>query len=119
MSNPVLQIISDITATGARFVVDADGVGLDRIIPDDLLELARQHKYAIKRELIAQQAAIRLEGIRRLKVAAHGLPLDFPELQAFFEGDIHDFGSGGVSPAGIRKACEWFANVYPLWRAQQ
>ena len=64
-------------------------------------------------------AEIRREGIKRLKVAAHGLPLDFAELQAYFEGDIHDFGSGGVSPAGIRKACEWFANVYPLWRAQQ
>jgi siroheme synthase len=119
MSNPVLQIINDITATGARFVLDADGVGLDRAIPDDMLELARQHKYAIKRELEAQQKAIRAEGIKRLKVAAHGLPLDFAELQAFFDGDIHDFGSGGVSPAGIRKACEWFANVYPMWRAQQ
>jgi len=119
MSNPVMQIINDIAATGARFVLDADGVGLDRIIPDDLLELARQHKFAIKRELEAQQAVIRAEGIRLLKVAAHGLPLDFDELQAFFDGDIHDFGSGGVSPAGIRKACEWFANVYPLWRAQQ
>ncbi|MDQ5770818.1 hypothetical protein [Thiothrix subterranea] len=59
MSNPVMQIINDITATGARFVLDADGVGLDRIIPDDLLELARQHKFAIKRELEAQSGSRR------------------------------------------------------------
>ena len=119
MSNPALQIINDITATGARFVLDADGVGLDRIIPDDLLELARQHKFAIKRELEAQQAAIRAEGIRLLKVAAHGLPLDFAELQAFFSNDLPDFGTGEVTQAGIRKACEWFAHVYPAWRAAQ
>ncbi|MBO0612957.1 hypothetical protein [Thiothrix fructosivorans] len=119
MSNPVQRFINDITATGARFVVDAGDVWLDRPIPDDLLEIARQQKEPIRQELEAQRAAIRLNGVELLSMAAQGLPLDFAELLAFFDGDIHDFGSGGVSPAGIRKACEWFAYVYPLRRAAQ
>ena len=119
MSNPALQIINDITATGARFVLDADGVGLDRIIPDHLLELARQHKFAIKRELEAQQAEFRVEGIKRLEMAAKGLPVTSNELKAFFADDLVSFGTGEVTQAGIRKACEWFAHVYPAWRAAQ
>ena len=119
MSNPVVQIISDITATGARFILDADGVGLDRIIPDGLLELARQNKHEIRRELESQQAAIRDEGLKRLKSAAQGLPVSFQELSSFFAGDLQSFGIGEVKQAGIRKACEWFAYVYPAWRAQQ
>lgn len=108
MSNPALQIINDITATGARFVLDADGIGLDRIIPAHLLELARQHKQAIKLELEAQQKAIRAEGIKRLKVAAHGLPVDLDELLSFFADDLQDIATGAINPGGLQQAVEWF-----------
>ncbi|MDD5393153.1 MAG: hypothetical protein PHE17_09060 [Thiothrix sp.] len=103
----ITQIIRDINATGAQFVINAHGgVGLDRAIPVDLLSVAKQHKDGIREELI------RLEGIRRLGVAAEGLPLDFADLQAFFFEDLPDFGSGAVSMEGIRHACEWFAYTY-------
>lgn len=112
----ITQIIRDISATGAKFVINENGIGLDRTIPVELLSLAKQNKDAIRLELEAQQ---RREGIRNLRLAAQGLKLNFEELARFFEIDLMDFGNGAVSMAGIRKAAEWFAYTYPAWRAAQ
>lgn len=115
----ISQLITDISATGARFVISDGGVGLDRPIPADLLTLAKQHKAAIRDYLIQRQEADRKRGIRMLATAAKGLPVNLQELTDFFRDDLEDFGNGAVSMAGIRKACVWFAYVYPAWRAQQ
>jgi hypothetical protein len=108
----ISQLISDISATGARFVISESGVGLDRPIPADLLTLAKQHRAAIRDYLIRQQEADRQRGIRMLANAAKGLPVNLQELTDFFADDLEDFGNGTVSPAGIRKACEWFAYAH-------
>ena len=101
-----LEIIGQVTATGARLVLVQGGVGFDKPLPDDLLTLARDHKDAIRAELEAQT---KQKGVKRLETAAKGLPVTLEELQEFFQGDLLDFGSGGVCDAGIRKACEWYA----------
>lgn len=51
------DIIRQVSATGARFVLVAGGVGFDRPLPGDLLELAREHKAAIQQELEQQATA--------------------------------------------------------------
>ena len=113
MSNPtVQQIIKDISATGTRFVLNKDGIGLDRPIPDNLLLLARQYKADIKRELETQQAEFRVEGIKRLEMAAQGLPVTSNELKAFFADDLVSFGTGEVTQAGIVKAVRWYVFTY-------
>ena len=104
-----LEIIGQVTATGARLVLVQGGVGFDKPLPDDLLTLARDHKDAIRAELEAQT---KQKGVKRLETAAKGLPVTLEELQEFFQGDLLDFGSGGVCDAGIRKACEWYAFVH-------
>ena len=101
-----LDIIGQVTATGARLVLVQGGVGFDKPLPDDLLTLARDHKDAIRAELEAQT---KQKGVKRLETAAKGLPVTLEELQEFFQGDLLEFGSGGVCDAGIRKACEWYA----------
>lgn len=119
MSNPaVQQIIKDIFATGARFVLNVEGIGLDRPIPDNLLLLARQYKTDIKRELEAQQAAFRAEGIKRMEIAAQGLPVTSNELKEFFADDFVSFGTSEVTQAGIVKAVRWYAFTYK-GRAEQ
>lgn len=116
-----LEIIEQITATGARLVPVQGGVGFDKPLPDDLLTLARDHKDAIRAELEAQT---KQAGVKRLETAAKGLPATLEELQEFFQDDLLDFGNGGVSDAGIRKACEWYAfthmnrSVY-WWRKER
>jgi hypothetical protein len=106
-----LDIIGQVTATGARLVLVQGGVGFDKPIPDDLLYLARDHKEVIRAELEAQATQ---EGVKRLEEAAKGLPVTLEELQEFFQGDLLDFGTGTgtVTMAGIRKASEWYAFVH-------
>lgn len=116
-----LEIIGQVTATGARLVLVQGGVGFDKPLPDDLLTLARDHKDAIRAELEAQT---KQAGVKRLETAAQDLPATLEELQEFFQGDLLDFGNGGVCDAGIRKACEWYAfthmnrSVY-WWRKER
>lgn len=56
-------------------------------------------------------------GLKRLEVAAQGLPVILDELIEFFSDDLQDFGSGAVTMAVIRQACEWYAYRYKC-RAQ-
>ena len=48
-------------------------------------------------------------GLKRLEVAAQGLPVTLDELAEFFVSDLQGFGNGSVTMNGIRKACEWYA----------
>ena len=111
-----LDIIRRVSETGARLVLVNGGVGFDKPLPDDLLTLARAHKDAIRAELEAQT---KQKGVKRLETAAKGLPATLEELQEFFQGDLLDFGNGGVCDAGIRKACEWVVfrhwGRHPYW----
>ena len=67
---------------------------------------------------------LKKQGIEKLAVAAQGLPVTLAELEAFFAHDLQEFGNGGVTMAGIRKACEWYAfthmnrSVY-WWKADR
>ncbi len=47
-------------------------------------------------------------GLKRLEVAAQGLPITIGELSAFFADDLQSFGSGEVTQAGIVKAVRWY-----------
>lgn len=116
MAMNALTIIKQVAKAGARFVIDGEKVGLDRLVSAELMALARDHKDAIRAELEAPSARLKAAGLKRLKAATAGLPLDFAELQAFFSDDLESFGAGEVQQAGIRKACEWFAYSYPAWR---
>ncbi len=58
------QIIKEVSATGARFVIDGDEIGLTQVIPDELLNKARLNKSAIKRILLSLQK----QKIKRPKV---------------------------------------------------
>ena len=53
-------------------------------------------------------AEIRREGIKRLKVAAHGLPVDLDELLSFFADDLQDIAAGAINPSGLQQAVKWF-----------
>jgi|GEM_PF-3081993 len=48
-------------------------------------------------------------GLKRLAVAAQGLPVTLAELEAFFANDLQEFGNGGVSMATIKQLVEWYA----------
>ena len=112
-------IIKQVTASGARFILDGDRVGIDRLVPAELLELARQHKEAIRGELAATQARLKSAGLAQLVQAARGLPATLDELAEFFSDDLEDFGTGVVKPEGIRQACEWVVfrhwGRHPYW----
>lgn len=47
-------------------------------------------------------------GLKRLEVAAQGLPITIGELSAFFADDLQSFGSGEVTQGGIVKAVRWY-----------
>jgi hypothetical protein len=51
---------------------------------------------------------LKKQGLKRLEVAAQGLPVTIGELLAFFADDLQSFGSGEVTQAGIVKAVRWF-----------
>ncbi len=100
------DIIRRVSETGARLVLVNGGVGFDKPIPAELLSLARQHKDAIREALETQAEDIRSQGLKRLEVAARGLPATMNELAEFFRDDLLDFASGAVKLEGIRLACE-------------
>lgn len=106
------DIIRQVSATGARLVLVNGGVGFSKPLPENLVALAREHKAEIRRELERQAGTDKAEGLRRLEVAAQGLPATIKELAEFFADDLPSFGSGEVKRAGIRKACEWFAYIH-------
>lgn len=49
------QIIKEVSATGARFVIEGDDIGLTQVVPDELLNKARLNKSAIKQILLSLQ----------------------------------------------------------------
>ena len=78
----------------------------------------------ISRISISNAPELKKQGIEKLAVAAQGLPVTLAELEAFFAHDLQEFGNGGVTMAGSRKACEWYAfthmnrSVY-WWKADR
>lgn len=112
----ISQLISDISATGARFVIRDDGVGLDRPIPAGLLVLARQNKASIHKELARQREATRQRGERRLQAAAQGLPINPVELLSFYAGDIMAIGAGEVSDEALAASVRCYA-MHHVWHA--
>lgn len=102
-------LITEITATGARLVIDGDRVGIDREIPSDLLEQARLYKDEIRAELLANQARLKRAGLDRLVAASCGLPLSRAELEDFFKGDLEALGRGEGTLLGLKTAVNWLA----------
>lgn len=53
-----MQIIKQVNAAGARFVLNGNELGLDKQIPADLLVKAKQHKSAIRKILLSKHGGV-------------------------------------------------------------
>ncbi len=58
---------------------------------------------------ISNSQELKNAGLKRLEVAARGLPIGMDELELIFINDLESFGAGDGSMEGIRKACEFYA----------
>lgn len=108
----IAQIIRDISATGARFIISESGVGIDRQVSSDLLNLAKQHKEAIRDYLLQQWEADKQRGIQMLASAATGLPVNQQELTDFFRDDLEAIGAGEISREALLASVRWYAKHY-------
>lgn len=103
------SIIQQVTETGAHFIIDGDRVGKDRLIPADLMALAREHRDAIRAELETQHIET---GKKMLCSAASNLPINHAELLLFFRDDLGAIGAGQVSSEALEANVRWYATHY-------
>lgn len=86
----------------------ASGIANSAILQsiDSKDELSRNSKNS--RNSNSNASELKKQGMKRLEVAASGLPVTLDELSAFFADDLQSFGMGEVSQAGILKAVRWY-----------
>ncbi len=48
-------VMNEVSATGARFVIEGDDIGLTQTVPDELLLKAKTHKSEIRKILLDEK----------------------------------------------------------------